>query len=336
LHGIGALLLILVSTRTTFAPFYSLLLLYALCYMPTMALTNSLSFRHMSDPAKDFGSIRVLGTLGWIVAGLLIGFAKLEATAIPMRIAAFASILMALYCLTLPHTAPLGKSSVTGLRAIFRIEAIALFRDRSFTVFAMASFLICIPLQFYYAFANPYLNEVGVRNAAAKMTMGQMSEVFFLLALPWFFIRLGVKYTLIVGMAAWSIRYFLFAFGNATNLIGMFYLAIILHGICFDFFFVTGQVYVDRKAPSGLRASAQGLITFITYGVGMFLGAWLSGRIVDLYATVSVKGELVHSWRSIWLVPAIGSAAILMAFLLTFKRKEQVAAGVADVTDGAT
>lgn len=321
LHGIGGILLFYASTRTSFGVFYWVLLLYALCYMPTMALTNSLSFRQMHDPKQQFGSIRVLGTAGWIVAGLLIGFLRLEPTAVPMRIAAAASILMAFYCLTLPHTPPLGKSSGFSLRSIFPVEAIRLFKDRSFAIFAAASFLICIPLQFYYAFTNPYLNEIGVQDAAGKMTMGQMSELLFMLSLPWFFRRLGVKYTLALGMLAWVARYTLFAFGNNGTLVWMLYFGIILHGICYDFFFVTGQIYVDRKAPAELRAAAQGLITQITYGVGMFIGAWLSGKVVDMYAH-EVAGQVLHNWRSIWLVPAVGSAAVLIAFLLGFSRAD--------------
>jgi nucleoside transporter len=322
LHGIGGVLLLLASTRATFGSFYVILLLYSLCYMPTMALTNSLSFRQMRDPRQDFGSIRVLGTAGWIVAGLLVGYLRVEPTALPMRLAAASSILMALYCLTLPHTPPLGTSSSFRLRDVFPIESVSLFKDRAFSVFALASFLICIPLQFYYAFTNPYLNEIGVQNAAGKMTMGQMSELLFMVTLPWFFRRLGVKYTLIFGMLAWVARYAFFAFGNNGALVWMLYIGIVLHGICYDFFFVTGQIYVDRKAPPALRAAAQGLITFITYGIGMFIGAWLSGKVVDLYAQPSPSGQVFHAWRSIWLVPAVGSALVLFFFFAGFRDNE--------------
>jgi nucleoside transporter len=323
LHLVGAVLLFYASTQTSFGIFYALLLLYSLCYMPTMALTNSLSFRQMKDPSQDFGAIRVLGTLGWIVAGLFIGFLKLEATAVPMRLAAASSLLMAAYCLTLPHTPPLGKSAGFRLKSIFPVEAISLLKDRSFAVFVMASFLICIPLQFYYAFTNPYLNEIGVQNAAGKMTMGQMSELLFMIALPWFFRRLGVKYMLAAGMLAWVLRYAAFAFGNSGSLVWMLYLGILLHGVCYDFFFVTGQIYVDRKAPLALRAAAQGMITFITYGAGMFLGSWLSGKVVDLYARTSYPAAVYHTWRSIWLVPAFGSALVLVIFLITFRERDQ-------------
>jgi nucleoside transporter len=319
LHGVGGVLLWFTSTQTSFAPLYGVLLVYSLCYMPTMALTNSLSFRQMKNPNQDFGSIRVLGTAGWIAAGLLIGYMGVESTAIPIRLAAGASILMAIYCLTLPHTPPLRSSSGFKIGNIFPAEAFNLFKDRNFSVFALASFLICIPLQFYYAFTNPFLNEIGVQNAAGKMTMGQMSELLFMVTLPWFFRRLGVKYTLMLGMFAWVARYLLFGFGNSSALVWMLYLGIILHGICYDFFFVTGQVYVDQKAPVALRAAAQGLITFVTYGIGMFLGSWLSGKVVDVYAKLSSAGAVLHDWRSIWMVPAVGSALVLVFFWAGFK-----------------
>jgi nucleoside transporter len=323
LHGIGGILLWLASTRTTFGSIYAVLLVYSLCYMPTMALTNSLAFRQMKDPRQDFGSIRVLGTLGWIAGGLLIGFMAVESTAMPIRIAAGASILMAVYCLTLPHTPPLRETHGFKLGNIFPAEAFSLFKDRNFSVFVLASFLISIPLQFYYTFTNPFLNEIGVRNAAGKMSMGQVSEIAFMVALPWFFKRLGVKKTLMLGMLAWVLRYLCFGFGNADSLVWMLYVGIILHGICYDFFFVTGQVYVDQKAPQALRAAAQGLITFITYGIGMFVGSLFCGKIVDLYAKTSAAGKVAHDWRTIWMVPAAGSVLVLVLFVAGFRNEER-------------
>jgi nucleoside transporter len=318
-HGLGALLLFLASSQATFGPVYFLVLLYALCYMPTLSLTNSLAFRQMSDPKTEFGPIRVLGTGGWIVAGLLIGTLKLEATAIPIRLAASASILMAFYCLTLPDTPPLMKATQFRMGDVFPAEVRSLFRERAFTIFVLASFLICVPLQFYYAFTNLFLNEVGVKNAAGKMTGGQMSELFCMLLIPWFFRRLGVKYMLIAGMLAWTLRYLFFAYGNSGSGMWMLWLGILLHGICYDFFFVTGQIYVDRKAPVALRAAAQGMITLITYGAGMLLGSWLSGYVVDLYAHTDAQGTVTHAWRSIWMVSAGCSAAVLLLFFFTFR-----------------
>lgn len=318
LHVAGALTLYYASTLKTFGPVYALLLLYALLYMPTLALTNSLSFRQMHDPGTQFGAIRVLGTLGWIVAGILVGTLRLEPTAYPMRIAAGSSVLLGVFCLFLPHTPPPAAGRKVTLRDVLGLDALKLLSDRSFAIFALSSFLICIPLQFYYAFTNPFLNEIGVRNAAGKMTMGQMSEMLFMLLIPWFFRRLGVKYMLIVGMLAWAVRYGLFATGNSGPLVWLLYIGIVLHGICYDFFFVTGQIYVDRKATQEIRAAAQGFITFLTYGVGMFIGAYLSGKVVDVYS-YATDGMVRHNWFSIWLVPAGAALAVLLIFAILFR-----------------
>jgi nucleoside transporter len=322
LHVVGAVLLYLASRQATFVPLYALLLLYCICFMPTLALTNSLAFRQMSDPKEEFGPIRVLGTGGWIVAGLLVGFLKLESTDVPIQLAAVSSLLMGLYCLTLPDTPPLGKSSKFGVSSIFPREALQLLTERSMAIFAIASLLICIPLQFYYAFTNLFLNETGVQNAAGKMTLGQMSELFFMLLIPWFFRRLGVKYMLVAGMLAWSVRYVLFALGGTGQHMWMLWGGILLHGICYDFFFVTGQIYIDRKAPEALRAAAQGLITLITYGLGMFAGSWLSGLVVDRYAYTMASGATGHQWRTIWLFASAFSGVVLLLFLFTFSDRE--------------
>jgi len=318
LHGLGAVLLFAASRQTSFTPFFVLVLIYSLCYMPTMALTNSLAFRQMREPQTEFGPIRVLGTAGWIVAGLIIGTLRLEATAQPMQLAAASSLLMALYCLTLPDTPPLARTSKVTLASIFPIEAVKLLAERSMAVFAIASFLICIPLQFYYAFTNLFLNQVGVQNAAGKMTGGQISELLCMLLIPWFFRRLGVKYMLVAGMSAWALRYVLFALGNAGAGMWMLWAGIVMHGICYDFFFVTGQIYIDRKAAPQLRAAAQGLMTFLTYGAGMYVGSWLSGAVVEHYAIGKLGDSVTYQWRSIWLFPAIMSVVILVLFLFTF------------------
>lgn len=313
-HGLGAVLLTLASYQTSFGAVYLAILLYSLCYMPTLALANSLTFRQITNPKQQFGSIRVMGTIGWIVAGLIVGGTHLETTSAPLRIAAAASAILALYCLTLPHTPPLANAGAWRLSAVFPKDALVLLKDRSLAVFAAASLLICIPLQFYYAFTNLFLNEVGVQGAAAKMTGGQMSELACMLLIPWFFRRWGVKYMLAAGMFAWVLRYLFFAFGDSSSLMWMFWIGILLHGICFDFFFVVGQIYIDEKAPAALRAATQGLITQITYGVGMLAGSWLSGSVVDAYA-----GGGGHDWLKIWLIAAAVAAAVLVAFLLLFR-----------------
>jgi len=313
LHLIGGVVMFWASLQTTFGTFYTILLIYTLCFMPTLALSNSISFHQMKDPGREFPAIRVLGTIGWIVAGLLIGTLGLEASATPLQLAAASSIVLGVFCLALPHTPP-QKQSRAKLADILGLDALKLLGERSFAIFVLGSFLICIPLQFYYAFANLFLNELHVTNAAGKMTLGQMSEIFFMLVMPWFFRRLGVKYMLLVGMAAWTARYVLFAYGNSSDLVWMLYAGILLHGICYDFFFVTGQIYVDRRAPADLRAAAQGLIAFVTLGVGMFIGSWVSGRVVDAFG-----GPAGHDWQSIWLVPAAGAAVVLLLFAFFFR-----------------
>src|SRR5215475_12797410 len=314
LHLIGGVSLLAAAAQTQFVPLYVILLGYTLCYMPTLALTNSLSFRQMSDPSREFPAIRVLGTIGWIIAGLVVGATGLEATAAPMRLAAAGSIALGLFSWFLPHTPPQKTAQRATLHEVLGLDALKLMRDGSFAVFVIGSFLICIPLQFYYAFTNLFLNEIGVTNAAGKMTLGQMSEVLCMLLIPWFFRRLGVKYMLLVGMAAWTTRYLLFAAGNNNALMWMLYGGIVLHGICYDFFFVTGQIYVDQKAPGDLRAAAQGFIAFVTLGVGMLIGSWVSGRVVDAYRVADG-----HAWHAIWLVPAGGAAAVLLLFALFFR-----------------
>ena len=328
LHLVGAALLYWVSTVTTPGAFFWVLLLYALCYNPTLALVNAIAFNQMASPEKQFPAVRLFGTIGWIVAGLIVGWLKVEATATPILIATGASVAFGLFAFVLPHTPPKSLGHKVTVRDVLGLDALSLMKDRSFAIFVLGSLLICIPLAFYYNFTNPFLNERGMENAAAKQSLGQMSEVLFMLVMPFFFRRLGVKWMLIAGMAAWATRYLLFAFGNAGELVFMYYLGILLHGICYDFFFVTGQIYVDKTAPKSIQASAQGFITLVTYGVGMLIGSWVSGPVVDRYARQAGEA-VVHDWTAIWLWPASMAFVIILLFAFFFdggKREQKAAA----------
>lgn len=322
LHLLGAVLLYFASNQTRFGSIYLLVLLYSVVYMPTLGLANVIAFRQIKDSKTEFAPIRVLGTIGWICAGLIVGHMGAEATALPLKLAAGASVILALYSILLPHTPPEAKEEFS-LNTLFPVEVRRMFRDRGFLIFAIASFLICVPLQFYYAFTNLFLNQAGVANAAGKMTGGQMSELGCMLLIPFFFRRLGVKWMLVAGMGAWVLRYICFAYGDPGAGVWMFWLGILLHGICYDFFFVTGQIYTDRKAPLAYRSAAQGLITLITYGAGMLLGSWLSGVTVDRFKTATLAdGSAAHNWHGIWIVGAACSATVLVLFLAFFKDTE--------------
>jgi nucleoside transporter len=320
LHLAGAGLLYIVSTTTNFPAFYGVLLAHSIGYMATLALTNSLTLRHVTDPGRQFPLVMIMGSVGWIAAGLVIGQAEVEASAVQFRIAALVSAAMGLYCLTLPHTPPLGRPDSTTLGAALGFDALRLLRHRSFAVFLLGSFLICIPLSFYFSWTNVFLNEIGIQKAASKMTLGQVSDVTFLLLMPAFLNRLGVKGMLLLGMLAWTVRFGLFdLYARGFTWPALLYTGIAVHGICYGYVFVMGRIYVDRRAPPQLQATAQGLLAFVTLGVGMFVGTWLSGVIGDSSAIASPDGSALHDWSRIWILPALMSAAVLLAFALLFR-----------------
>jgi nucleoside transporter len=323
LHLIGAVLLYMVTTTTSFGSVYGIMLAYCLCYFPTISLTNSLTLRQISDPGRDFPLIRVFATLGWIAIGVVIGGMGIEATKTPFLIAAGASVLMAAFSLTLPHTPPPNKGQEITVRRILGLDALVMLKDPSFLIFVIASILACIPLTFYFSFTNAYLNEVHVSNSAGKMALGQVSEVGMMLLMPLIFRRVSVKMILLAGLAAWTVRYALLAYGNAGSGMWMFYVAILLHGICYDFFFMTGQLYTDMQAPSNLRGAAQGLIIFLTYGVGMYIGSTLSGVAVDYY-TKTVGGVTTRDWQSFWISSSIGALVILLMIAAFFRSNAKV------------
>jgi len=325
LHFIGAILLWQVASAQTFGAVYGLLLAYCLCYFPTIALTNSLLLQHVKDAGRDFPLIRVFGTLGWIAIGVAVGAMAIEKSATPFLLAAGASVVMGLFSLILPHTPPTGKGEPFSVRKVLGLDALVMMKDRSFFVFAIASVLACIPLTFYFSFTNDYLNDVHVVNAAGKMTLGQASEVIMMLVMPFVLRRMSVKGILVMGLAAWAVRYTLLALGNAGPGVWMFYVAILLHGVCYDFFFMTGQLYTDQQAPVHLRSAAQGFITFMTYGVGMYAGSLISGNALDFF-TIGAGATAVRDWRTFWLSSAAGAFVILLIVAVLFRSHAKIEA----------
>src|SRR3954465_2808621 len=315
LYALGAVCMVLLSRVTSFGGVFGLLLAFCLCYFPTIALSNSIAMQQVKDPGRDFPPIRVMGTLGWIAVNLVIGFMAVEAMTTPFLIAAGACVVMCLYsAVALPHTPPPARGQQMTIGRILGLDALAMLKDRSYLVFVIASILACIPLTFYYSFTNPYLNDVGVVNAAGKMTLGQVSEGVMMLAMPIAFRLLNVRGILLMGLSAWAIRYILLAFGNPGAGMWMFYIAILLHGFFSDFFFVGGQLYTDQAAPSHLRSTAQGFITFVTYGIGMLIGSLLSGSALDYFTDAAGK----RNWTGFWTSSALMSFAIMLLVLIFF------------------
>ncbi len=316
MHLLGAVLLIVASRATTFQFFYPALLLYTLTYAPTMALTTSLSFHQMENPGKQFPGVRVLGTIGWIVANNIIGWLGYTSRVEQLYVGAAVSLMLGLYSFTLPHVPP-KKEKKASVKELLGFDALSLFKTRSFATLMIASVLIFIPVSFYFGFTASFMSDIGIDFIPNKISLGQVSEILFMLILPLFLIRFGLKWVLFVGAGAWLLRFLLFANGDAESGMWMIYAGIILHGICYDFFVVAGQIYVDKTAPDNLKSSAQGLITFATYGLGMFIGTWIAGRAVDM---LSIDGS--PDWVKIWYVPAALSALVLILFIFLFKEKK--------------
>jgi len=330
LHLCGAGLMYLMYGSDDFGAFYPYVFAYMVLYMPTLALVNSVSFNQMKDPAKEFSVIRVWGTVGWIAAGLIISYLFLWDSQDGISqgllkntflMASIASGILGVFSFFLPATPPkVSKSEKLSVAEMLGLDALKLLKDRNYAVFFVSSILICIPLAFYYQNANPFLSEIGMSNPTGKMTIGQASEVIFMLLLPLFFKRYGIKKTLLVGMLAWVLRYALFAFGDAGSNAYMLILGIALHGICYDFFFVSGQIYTDSKAGVKYKSAAQGLITLATYGVGMLIGFWVAGLVSDAYV---VDGG--HAWKNIWLIPSAIAGVILLLFAVAFRDNSKTA-----------
>ncbi|MGN7988481.1 nucleoside permease [Pedobacter sp. 22226] len=326
LHIIGAILMYQMYNAPDVSVFYPYVLAYMILFMPTLALVNSVSFNQMKDAEKEFANIRVFGTIGWIIAGLLISFAfhwdspeGIQAGLLKSTffMAGIASLVLGLFSFTLPATPPkVAKDEKIKIGDILGLDALKLLKDKNFAVFFISSILICIPLAFYYQNAGLFLADIKVSNPTGKMAIGQVSEALFLLAIPVFFSKYGFKKTIIVGMLAWAVRYVLFAYGNAGNLSFMLIIGIALHGVCYDFFFVSGQIYTNSKAGEKFKSAAQGIITLATYGVGMLIGFKVAGLITDMYKTGDVT-----DWKMVWIIPAGIAAAVFLLFALLFNDK---------------
>lgn len=331
LHIVGGLFMLLTPMAVENPLVFILMLLgYNLCYMPTMSLANTLAFHNITDQEKEFPVIRVFGTIGWIIAGLTVSFilvsfvsegVRPEATALPLYLTAAASFALGLYSFTLPHTPPPAKGEAVSIRSIVGVDALKHLGSKTFYIFLASSLLISIPLAAYYNFTQIYLEATGFQNIAATQTIGQVSEVVFMLLMPFFFVRLGVKWMLGVGMLAWVARYALFAMGAPDAVTWMILGGIALHGICYDFFFVTGQIYVDLKSNDKIRGQAQGLIVLITYGVGMLIGAQLAGITYNSFLGDQAALTL-DQWYSFWWIPALFAAAVMLLFIFTFNDEE--------------
>ena len=324
LHLVGAGLLYFISQNSEFSSFYVLLLIYMVLYMPTLALTNSIALHQISDAEKQFSGIRLWGTIGWIAAGQIVGYMAWEANPgsldITFQVAAATSLILGVYSFFLPNTPPSKSGQNVSIREVLGLDALKILANRNYLVFFIASILICIPLAFYYGLANLYLNEAGMIGSAQKMSFGQMSEAIFLFLMPLFFRKFGIKQMLLIGMIAWVVRYLCFSYGNIDANLWMLYVGIILHGICYDFFFVTGNIYTDQEAGPKIRSSAQGLITLATYGIGMYIGFWAAVKISGDHSILDATGKVVnHDWQSIWMYPTVFAAVVTILFLIFFK-----------------
>ncbi len=329
LYGLGAVLLVAVTQVTSFPAVYAVMLAFCLCYFPTIGLTNAVTMRQVADPGRDFPVIRMLGTIGWVVITATVGFLGVQRTTTPFLFGAAASVVMCVFSLVaLPHMPPPARGQKVTVGSILGLDALAMMKDRSYLVFVIASFLACIPLTFYYSFTNLYLDQAGLVNATGKMSLGQMSEIAMMLAMPLVFRLWSVRMILLLGLGSWALRYVLLAYGDAGASVWMFYLAIILHGVCFDFFFVTGQLYTDQEAPAHLRSTAQGFITVVTYGFGMLVGSFLSGYALNYFSTTAGT-TVARNWPSFWLSSAAMSAAIGLLVLLFFRSGAMIRARAA-------
>jgi nucleoside transporter len=325
---LGGIVLCLLPRMTTFATFYPALILYCALFVPTLALGNSLSMHHLADPGRDFPRVKVLSAVGWFAAGMVLSALAAEQRALQFYLAGASSIAFGLFSLTLPHTPPRKTGADVSLGEVLGLDALALLKKPAFAIFIACMFLICIPLYFYFVMMSIYLTELRWEQIAAKMTLAQVSDVVFLFLLPVFLTRLGYKTTIVIGILAWVLRYFALAGSvHATGLQApLIFAAIGVHGVCYDFLFIAGQLYVDAEANERIRGAAQGFIAFILWGAGAFIGTLLAGRVLAAHQVAGVPGQPVtYDWQAIWSLPAWGAVAVLALFVLAFRNPARVA-----------
>lgn len=323
---LGGILLFVLSKLTTFSSFYPVLIIYCASYVPTLALGTSLSLHHLTNPKRDLPLVKALTAVGWIASGVIVSIIfEAEQSAIQFQIAGAISILLGLFSLTLPHTPPKKTGKDVRIGDILGLDALALMKKTSFAIFIVCMFLICIPLYFYFVNMNLYVTELGWKYTVAKMSLAQVSDVIFLVLLPVMLRYLGYKKTIFIGILAWVVRYFLLA--GSVDMIGMqslfIYTAILLHGVCYDFLFITGQLYVDEEANERIRGAAQGFIAFILWGVGAFVGTHLAGISLASHTFDTPVGNFAHDWKGIWIYPAWGAVAVLVIFMIFFRGKQK-------------
>ncbi len=328
----GGAVLCALPHLSAFNAFYPTLILYCALYAPTLALGNSLSFHQLADSKKDFPRVKIFSAIGWIGGGVTLSLLKAEQSPVQFYVAGAASILLGLFSLALPHTPPRKTGQNVGLGEILGLDALALLKKPSFAIFIACLFLICVPLYFYFVMMSIYLTELQWSGLAGKMTLAQISDVIFLFLLPIMLQRLGYKKTIFLGILAWATRYFMLA--GSVNSPGLqtvlIFGAILLHGVCYDFLFIAGQLYVDAEANERIRGACQGFIAFILWGIGAFVGTMLAGKVLAMHTLTGVQGPILHNWRQIWMTPALGAAVVLVVFVIFFREPKPVVPSAVD------
>jgi nucleoside transporter len=324
---LGAVVLCALPQLVTFASFYPALILYCALFAPTLALGNSVALHHLADAKTDFPRVKIWSAVGWIGGGVTLSLLKGEQSAIQFYLAGGASLLLGAFSLALPHTPPKKVGADVRVADILGLDALSLLRKPSFAIFVGCVFLICIPLYFYFVMMSIYLTELQWAGLAGKMSLAQVSDVIFLFLLPLMLKRLGYKKTIALGIIAWTTRYFLLwaSVGNLSLQVPLIFAAILLHGVCYDFLFIAGQLYADDEANERIRSATQGFMAFILWGIGAFVGTMLAGRVLAMHTLAQANGAVAHRWQNIWLTPAFGAAAVLVIFLIFFRDPRRAA-----------